>query len=466
MRLWDRIRWNVALYVMKRVGVPQAIRKIGAAEKPWGFQEWQYRSEEDLSFIEKVSWVFACTRVIAENCSKVGLNVKRVAKENLYENIFNHPFEMVLDSPNPFMDRFGLLEATFAPLKVAGRAFWYVNKNALGEVAQIWPLLPSKVFIVPDKRKLIKAFVYDTAGGKIPFSPSEIVMFKSWCPTSMYEGMGALRAAQHAVEQDVKAQDFGTAFFDNAAIPSGFLVTDQFLSQKQLDDIEARYQDKYGGTEKSHAMAILHGGLKYQQLMLDPERAMLIANRNFSAKEILTTFGVPPTEIGMVADVGRGTAEALHVVFLENVIEPLLTRVAGTITRGILQNKYYDNTYPNQRLVATFDDVIPVHTETRSRAAERNARATLTLVRSLGPDHGLAEAKRQGLVSQHAEMGVPLIFGGQEGLMLGRKEEGNIEKGDDVARGGAALKGIEEQLVWEDLTNLVSDLKEAVDNVD
>ena len=462
MGLWEQIQIGIAKFMLKRLSIPKAMQLIASKERAWRLQDWRYQAEKEIGLVEKVAWVYACVRVIAENCAKVDLSIKKIVKENLYEDIFNHPLEQVLDVPNPFMDRFGLLEATFGSLKASGRAFWYLPVNALGEVAQIWPLLSSNVSIVPDRKNFVKAYVYNLGGEKIPFRPREILMFKCWAPTSIYEGMGALRASQHAVDQDVQAQRYGTAFFKNAAIPAGFLVTDQFLTPKQLDQIEDRFQKEYGGVDKAHAMAVLHGGLKYQQLMIDPERALLIANRTFSAKEILTAFGVPPTEVGMVVDVGRGTAEALHVVFLENVVEPLLTRVASTITRGVLRNKYYQNTIPSGRLIAKFGDVIPVHTETRSRAAERNARAAMTLVRALGAEEGLEEAKRQGLISQHATMGTPLIFGGQEGLMPGKREESNVTKEDAVARGGAALKGLEFENA-DELSRVVAELRALVD---
>lgn len=474
MQLWDKARWEVAKWFLKRVGIPRAMRMVGMSEKPWSLNSWRTQSELDLDLIEKVAWVYACTRVISENCAKVPLRVKRVVAENLEEDIFDHPFERVLDSPNPFDDRFSLLEATFAPLKATGRAFWYIPTNALGEVAQIWPLLPSRMYIVPDKRNFVKSYVYQMGATKIPFRPDEILMFKSWSPLSQFEGMGALKPSADAVEQDQLAQTYGLKFFQNAAIPAGFLVTDQFLTPKQLKSIEETYQSKYGGEDKAGAMAVLHGGLKYQQLMLDPEKAMMIASRLFSAKEIMTAFGVPPTEIGMISDVGRGTAEALHVVFLENVIEPLLKRVSWRITQGILQNGYYKQAYANDRLVASFGDVIPVHTETRSRAAERNARATLTLIRALGADEGLEEAKRQGLVSQHATMGIPLVFGGQELLTGGgkkdettAKEDGNINKQDKVAIGGEALKGISEvELAVDRLDGVAEELRSVINDLD
>ena len=73
------------------------------------------------------AWVYACVRIIQTKAAAVPLKVYKVGKDGKKVEQPNHPLKILLDSVNPFMDGYGLREATHGFKELGGNSIWLLD---------------------------------------------------------------------------------------------------------------------------------------------------------------------------------------------------------------------------------------------------------------------------------------------------------------------------------------------------
>lgn len=288
------------------------------------------------------NWVYACVNARAE---EVG-NIKLILKKN-GEVVPNHEVLDLINKVNSSMTKFELFEATQSFKDLDGNAFWYLarDKDGAGAVQEIYILRPDKMKIVIDQSNplLVQGYVYSMPDGKlIPFKPNEILHHKNFDPTANHpfphKGMGVVQAAAFAIDTDNEARAWNLNFFKNGARPDGLLITDgeSAMDAGEYKRLQEEWKEEHGGSGNSHKMAILSGGLKYQELTRNQKDMDFLGQRTFSRDEILALFRTPKSIIGITDDVTRANADAAIYVFALRTIKPLMQKLVDTINEFLL----------------------------------------------------------------------------------------------------------------------------------
>ena len=75
------------------------------------------------------------------------------------------------------------------------------------------------------------------------------------------------------------------------------------------------------GLEKSHRVALLEEGMKWQQTSINPQDSQLLETRKFQVAEICRIYRIPPH---MVADLEKATFSNIEHQSLEFVVHTLM----------------------------------------------------------------------------------------------------------------------------------------------
>ncbi len=101
---------------------------LGAGASPW----WSDKEVVDPSLYAvqaerytKSELVYACVNKISESGAMAQMDV--FEKMGGAEPIKRHPFEELMDRPNPWCSRFQLMEGTLGSLELTGNAYWYLH---------------------------------------------------------------------------------------------------------------------------------------------------------------------------------------------------------------------------------------------------------------------------------------------------------------------------------------------------
>jgi len=313
-------------------------------------------------------WVYLAVNRIAEAAALVPLHVYRLDGERAHP-LTAHPLERLLAAPNPFMSRFELLEQTLGFLELTGNAYWFLVGDSNGQPAEIWPLRPDRVAIVPHPERFIAGYLYEIDGQRIPLEAAEVVHFKRWHPANDYYGLSALEAARLAVEGDRAMADWNRrTFSDDHAVPAGIVTIKDHISDADFERIKREWRASYGGAQRRTAF-VRGGSLEWQSIGLSHADLDFLQGRKAHRDEILTLFGVP---IGLISEnATEANATVAERLFIERTLWPKLERLAQKITQELLPFWGHD-------LMAAFEDIRP--TDQRLRLDEmRAARGLLTV---------------------------------------------------------------------------------------
>lgn len=291
---------------------------------------------------EYKNWVYACITARSQDVADIHIKLIKNDKE-----IFEHPILDLIKRVNPTTTKHDLFNATQTYKDLEGNAFWFLarDENAKREIKEIYLLQPDRVSIVPNKENpiIVDGYVYrGKDGGKVPLKQDEVIHFKNFNPKSIYpypsRGMGVIEAAYSSICTDNQMREFNTAFFRNSARPDGMLIPDgdSSMAPEEYERIKEEWNEEHQGSGNAHKIAIMQGGLKWQEIGRGQGDMQYIEQRNFNRDEILAMFRVPKTILGMSQDVNRANADAAIYVFSLKVVKPLMQSIVDTLNEFLI----------------------------------------------------------------------------------------------------------------------------------
>lgn len=318
------------------------------------------------------SWAYACAWKNGTSVAKCILRLYKKSYDNKSEQeelkeITNHPFSELLKTVNPFSNRFELMTITQIFLELTGNSYWWLPRNNLRIPQNIWHIPAHWVKIVPDEKDFIAGYVVQVPGMgvPIPFPEDEIIHFKFPSPFDLFYGASPLFAAAFGIDLNNEIKRWGINFFLNNAQPSGVLYTEDSLNPEGYQRLRESWNKKYRGAENAGKIAILEGGLKYQQTGSTLKDAKFEDVSREIRDEILAIFGVPASKLGLVEDVNRANADANDYTYQKETVEPRLILLEEKINEKIMP--IYDT-----NLICKFDTPVPEDREFRLREKQIN----------------------------------------------------------------------------------------------
>jgi phage portal protein BeeE len=186
-----------------------------------------YKNQAEL--YQRLSWVHIAITQLAQACSVQMLNVKHREGDKLID-IPNHPFEVLLDSPNPDRSRMEFIFDTVAWYKLTGNCYWWLNRpNENAAPAEMWVVPSNQITPVPDGKLYIKGYLYNPGdGSEIPLEPWEIMHFKSFNPNNRFVGLSPVEAIAVVATGDMEMQKTNTRLYgeEGGKLPSVLAFAD------------------------------------------------------------------------------------------------------------------------------------------------------------------------------------------------------------------------------------------------
>lgn len=290
-------------------------------------------------------WVYACVRAIAQAAASVPLGVWRRGDDGRrWPADPREPLGRLLQRVNPRQSFAEVIEATIIGLELSGNAYWAVERDGRGMVAELWPMRPDRVKIIPGPH-LVEGYVYEANGRRVAFKPDEVLHFRYFSPADDFYGLSPLTAAADSIATDLFATAYNQSFFRRGARPEGIITSQVELAEDELKRLRAQFEELYSGVDNSHRVMILGADLDWKTLGVAPKDAEFLAQRRLSREEICAVFGVPPAVVGIYEYANYANAQLQRKLFWSETVVPKLQRIAGAI---------------NEQLAARMDDRLEV----------------------------------------------------------------------------------------------------------
>ncbi len=335
------------------VGNPVAWQRAQATGAEWELPPLTM-PEAQADLYKRLSWVQIAIGNVASVAATTKLSVKRLEGEDEVD-IPNHPFELLLDRPNPLMSRYELLEALTGFRLLTGQAFLWLNRTSDAVApSEMWVIPTSQIEPVPDENLYLRGYMYDAGNGQppIPLDLHEIVHFKRWNPANPFVGLSGIEALATVAIGDMSMQKWNTNFFskDNAKPPGALAFADP-IADSDWDRLKDDINRQHGGVQRRMMMLrnAGKGGVEWINMAVSQKDMEFLSSRTFNRSEI---FGMlaPGLDSILAINATEANATAGKRTFIDFGVWPGLVSMAEKITNDILPS--YG---PNLR--AEFDDI-------------------------------------------------------------------------------------------------------------
>jgi HK97 family phage portal protein len=274
------------------------------------------------------AWVNIAVGLLIRNVARAEFTIQRNGEEVKAGPVFK-----LFRDVNPGLSRFDLWKETAAWWSLEGEAFWWFGAEYAGGI-------PTELYILDPRRMRSESAIERGAmGGRVrrwfyqgetelvPILCDEIVHFRDWNPWNPERGVNPLLALGLEIEQDYFANRANSHLLKHNAIPQGVLKTEQTIRPEEADQIERRWEQKYGAATGNRKIAVLGKGTEFKPLSFTPEVVKLFELKRWNVYTILAKYGIPP-RVANLSDKGstlsgQDTKEQ-HAAFWKYTLVPLL----------------------------------------------------------------------------------------------------------------------------------------------
>lgn len=373
--------------------LPKTLQKFFAPSDSGGsfISRWATPSGERNLLHRYQGYVYTCVSAIAEDVAMIDLEAYRKLDNGDLVKLDNHPLLRALETPNPLMSKYQLIEMTQTHIELTGESFWYMEIGELtGKPKSFYLLPPERMTVAIDRNSAlprIAGYVFTKDNGqKIPLEENEVVHFKTPNPWDSFRGYGTLEAALTYVMTEKYASDYTKNYIYNNAMPAGIVSLKNNMDVEKFNDLKRQWKQEYGTIDKAGKTAFINGvDVNFTQVGSTLSQSALTELKQMTRDDIMTMYRVSKPILGILEDVNLASAKTAEYVFMSRVIDPKMARLVDTLQPLL---KRWET--PTQKLVLGYTNPVPEDIDNKIKGYQAGLNNWLT-VNEIRTQEGLEE---------------------------------------------------------------------------
>jgi len=267
----------------------------------------------------KYSAVAACVRVRAETFASVPAVLYQKNEDGRDPRTDLDIYDILHYRPNEEMAPFGFKEAMMTNFDTGGNVVCERLMNQAGNLVGLYPYDSS---IVSIKRNDAGRLIYEVRGKNEVKTLRRDQVFH--VPNLSFDGvigMSPVAYAASAIRLGLSYEQYGVNFYQNSAMPSGVFEHPEALKDDAFERLKKGLKENYTGLKNSGVPMLLEGGMKWNQVTVNPIDAQLLESKYFQTEDICRIYRVPPH---LVQDLRKSTNNNIEHQSLEFVMYTML----------------------------------------------------------------------------------------------------------------------------------------------
>lgn len=266
--------------------------------------------------------VYACIEKRASLIASVPWVVKE-KKGDAWEDIPNHPLQLLINNPNLDQSWYELIYAASQNLDLAGSAFISEVRAGTKNLPQELWCLPSKYMCIkPGNVRLVDHYESKHTGVKSIVQRDDMIHLKKPNPNDPIWGMPVLMAAGRATDIDRESGIWQKVSLENRGATDVNIKLPESVTAEQAEMVKKSYQEQQAGPKNARKAFISNAEI--QQLGQTAVELDFVTSRRAIWTEICAVFGMSLANLGMTEAVNLANAEAMNKALWENTIIPQL----------------------------------------------------------------------------------------------------------------------------------------------
>lgn len=288
----------------------------------------------------RISAVLQAVRILSESTASLPLKLYERGSGSKHEAKEHPAYQVMYAAPNDLMTSYEWREANMVALGLRGNAYSVIERSGKGELGELIWMHPDRVRLVLTKRRRL---YYECDDFNQTLPARKILHLKGLTNNGLL-GLNPIEMNREALGLASAAEKHGATTFKNGATPTGLLVTPNRADETQVNELKDSWRKQNGGKNKN-GVAVLHSGLKYQQISVSNADAQFLETRKFQIAEIARIFNVP---VHLLHEMERSTfnnIEHMSLAFIKFSLRPWLIRMEQRYNMSLLRPeeraKYY-----------------------------------------------------------------------------------------------------------------------------
>ncbi|ORM66118.1 phage portal protein [Pantoea rwandensis] len=283
----------------------------------------------------RLSAVWACVRLLSESVSTLPLKIYERQADGSRKPATQHPaYQVLCRRPNLEMTPSRFMLMLVASICLRGNGF--VEKKMIGnKLISLVPLLPQNMVVKRLDNGTLQ-YTYTESNSQRVIPTKNIMHIRGFGLDGVC-GMMPMMTGRDVIGAAMAVEESAAKIFENGLQSSGFLSAESALNDEQRERLRT-YMQVFTGSRNAGKIMVLEGGLKYQNVTMNPEAAQMLESRAFSIEEICRWFRVPPFMVGHADKQSSwaSSVEGMNLQFLTNTLRPLLVNIEQEISRCLL----------------------------------------------------------------------------------------------------------------------------------
>lgn len=287
---------------------------------------------------KRFSAVFGCFKIISESLACVPLLTYKQLEPRGKERARDHRvYKLLKLRPNRWQTSFTFRLTVFGWVVSWGNAYAEIVRNGLtGEMEELHPIHPSLVRPkIGDDGTLVYEVRNPRTGRSRVIRKRE--MFHLIGPTNDgITGLSPVAAMREGIGLGLAAETFGSAYFGNAAAPSGVIQMPGKVGKNELELFKKKIEDLFVGARKAGKVAFLDNGMTWNPITIPIKDAQYIELRRFQIEEIARIYRVPPFKLQDHSRATFNNVEHLSIDFVTDCLLPWARGFEDAVLRDLL----------------------------------------------------------------------------------------------------------------------------------
>ncbi len=299
---------------------------------------WQRNKPLVMGNVLQNATLYRCVSMIAADIAKMRLKlIEQVGR--VWQETTAAAFTPILTKPNRYQTRIQFFETWLISKLRTGNAYVLKERDQRNVVRAMYVLNPNRVrpLKASDGSVFYELNTDELAGipeDRVVVSDNDIMHDRMNCLFDSLIGMPPLYCANAPALSNLAMQEFSSAFFVNAARPSGVLTAPGDIDDVKAERLKQRMQEGYSETNRGR-VAIMGNGLKFESMQQTALDSQLIEQLKHTDESICTAFGIPAFMVGVKDPPNYNNAELLDLQYYKQCLQSQIENVELVLSEGL-----------------------------------------------------------------------------------------------------------------------------------
>ncbi len=227
-------------------------------------------------------------------------------------------------------------EVLTAHILAWGNGYCEISRDAMGQVAELWPIPPNK--IKPEMFDGALTYLVNTNDGQIRL-PWEQILHVPGLGFDGFVGYSVISFARESIGLGLATEQFGSQFFGNGTHPGVIVSHPGKLGEQASKNLSSSLVNTYSGLGQAHKLLLLEEGMSMEAVGIPPEDAQFLQTRQFQIPEVARWFNLPPHKLKDLTKSSFSNIESEQISFVTDSILPWAIRFETNYNAQLLTEK-------------------------------------------------------------------------------------------------------------------------------